>query len=205
MVEQIGHDTEEDLRAQFDLAIRDRGCEMRFAASRRASQQQPGWGFLGVHAAFFERLGQHSPGRLGQGRAPGWQERLERSIGQRTEVAPPRQAIADFSLTARARNRPPKVGVAERHVAAHKAVILADRAHGLWVWLQRTRTGMVIRAGVDDRAMLAAAGINVARVKITDPSFLNWPGIIQAAPGNIIPDFPVINKSFNFSYSGNDR
>jgi Ni,Fe-hydrogenase III large subunit len=24
-------------------------------------------------------------------------------------------------------------------------------------------------------------------------------------PGNIVPDFPVINKSFNFSYSGNDR
>ncbi len=45
----------------------------------------------------------------------------------------------------------------------------------------------------------------LARVKITDPSFLNWPGIIQAVPGNIIPDFPVINKSFNFSYSGNDR
>ena len=45
----------------------------------------------------------------------------------------------------------------------------------------------------------------IARVKITDPSFLNWPAIIEAAPGNIIPDFPVINKSFNFSYSGNDR
>jgi Ni,Fe-hydrogenase III large subunit len=45
----------------------------------------------------------------------------------------------------------------------------------------------------------------VTRVKITDPSSLNWPGIVQAAPGNIIPDFPVINKSFNFSYSGNDR
>jgi Ni,Fe-hydrogenase III large subunit/Ni,Fe-hydrogenase III component G len=45
----------------------------------------------------------------------------------------------------------------------------------------------------------------IARVKITDPSFLNWPGIVEAAPGNIIPDFPVINKSFNFSYSGNDR
>ena len=45
----------------------------------------------------------------------------------------------------------------------------------------------------------------VARVKVTDPSFLNWPGLIQAVPGNIIPDFPVINKSFNLSYSGNDR
>lgn len=45
----------------------------------------------------------------------------------------------------------------------------------------------------------------ISRVKVTDPSFLNWPGLIQAVPGNIIPDFPVINKSFNLSYSGNDR
>jgi Ni,Fe-hydrogenase III large subunit/Ni,Fe-hydrogenase III component G len=45
----------------------------------------------------------------------------------------------------------------------------------------------------------------IARVKVTDPSSLNWPAIVQAAPGNIVPDFPVINKSFNFSYSGNDR
>lgn len=46
---------------------------------------------------------------------------------------------------------------------------------------------------------------DVARVKVTDPSFLNWPAVIHAVPGNIIPDFPVINKSFNLSYSGNDR
>ena len=45
----------------------------------------------------------------------------------------------------------------------------------------------------------------IARVKVADPSFLNWPGLAHAVPGNIIPDFPVINKSFNLSYSGNDR
>lgn len=31
----------------------------------------------------------------------------------------------------------------------------------LWVWLQKTRTGMVIRAGVDDRHMVSALGVNV--------------------------------------------
>jgi branched-chain amino acid transport system permease protein len=31
----------------------------------------------------------------------------------------------------------------------------------LWFWLKRTRTGMVIRAGVDDRAMVSAMGINI--------------------------------------------
>ena len=45
----------------------------------------------------------------------------------------------------------------------------------------------------------------LARVKVTDPSFQNWPALAHAVPGNIVPDFPVINKSFNLSYSGNDR
>ncbi len=31
----------------------------------------------------------------------------------------------------------------------------------LWAWLYRTRTGMVIRAGVDDRQMTSAIGINI--------------------------------------------
>ena len=32
---------------------------------------------------------------------------------------------------------------------------------GLWLFLNRTRVGMMIRAGVDDRAMLSASGVNV--------------------------------------------
>ena len=31
----------------------------------------------------------------------------------------------------------------------------------LWLWLYRTQTGMVIRAGVDDRQMTSALGINI--------------------------------------------
>jgi branched-chain amino acid transport system permease protein len=33
----------------------------------------------------------------------------------------------------------------------------------LWLWLYRTKTGMVIRAGVDDRQMTSALGINIQR------------------------------------------
>ncbi len=65
-------------------------------------------------------------------------------------------------------------------------------------WAEAWRGPCTHWVATDDRG-------EIARVKINDPSFQNWPGIIQAAPGNIIPDFPVINKSFNFSYSGNDR
>jgi Ni,Fe-hydrogenase III large subunit len=37
-----------------------------------------------------------------------------------------------------------------------------------------------------------------------DPSWQNWPLIEVALLGNIVPDFPLINKSFNLSYSGHD-
>lgn len=37
-----------------------------------------------------------------------------------------------------------------------------------------------------------------------DPSWQNWPVLQHAIMGNIVPDFPLINKSFNLSYSGHD-
>jgi Ni,Fe-hydrogenase III large subunit len=37
-----------------------------------------------------------------------------------------------------------------------------------------------------------------------DPSWNNWPVLEHAIIGNIVPDFPLINKSFNLSYSGQD-
>jgi Ni,Fe-hydrogenase III large subunit/Ni,Fe-hydrogenase III component G len=42
------------------------------------------------------------------------------------------------------------------------------------------------------------------RVKIVDPSFMNWPALPVALAGAIVPDFPLTNKSFNLSYAGND-
>jgi Ni,Fe-hydrogenase III large subunit len=37
-----------------------------------------------------------------------------------------------------------------------------------------------------------------------DPSWQNWPALAFAVINNIVPDFPLINKSFNLSYSGCD-
>lgn len=37
-----------------------------------------------------------------------------------------------------------------------------------------------------------------------DPSWLNWPALDHLMRGNIVPDFPVCNKSVNGSYSGHD-
>ena len=44
----------------------------------------------------------------------------------------------------------------------------------------------------------------LSRVKVKDPSFANWPALNYAILKNIVPDFPLVNKSFNLSYAGND-
>lgn len=44
----------------------------------------------------------------------------------------------------------------------------------------------------------------IFRYKIRTASFCNWPLIELAVQNNIVPDFPLINKSFDLSYSGND-
>ena len=44
----------------------------------------------------------------------------------------------------------------------------------------------------------------LSRVKVVDPSFLNWPALPVSLADTIVPDFPLANKSFNLSYAGND-
>lgn len=45
---------------------------------------------------------------------------------------------------------------------------------------------------------------DIRRCHPHDPSWQNWPVLEHAVIGNIVPDFPLINKSFNLSYSGHD-
>ena len=44
----------------------------------------------------------------------------------------------------------------------------------------------------------------IRRCHAHDPSWQNWPLLEYAILGNIVPDFPLVNKSFNLSYSGQD-
>ena len=44
----------------------------------------------------------------------------------------------------------------------------------------------------------------ISRCHCHDPSWQNWPALEHAIIGNIVPDFPLINKSFNLNYAGHD-
>ncbi len=53
-------------------------------------------------------------------------------------------------------------------------------------------------------ALETGAANRIRRLHPHDPSWQNWPLLERAVLGNIVPDFPLINKSFNLSYSGHD-
>lgn len=53
-------------------------------------------------------------------------------------------------------------------------------------------------------ALEIGPGNRIRRLHPHDPSWQNWPVLEHAVLGNIVPDFPLINKSFNLSYSGHD-
>lgn len=64
-----------------------------------------------------------------------------------------------------------------------------------WIEGWRGDVFVALEAGADGR---------IARLHPRDPSWHNWPLLEHAILGNIVPDFPLINKSFNLSYAGQD-
>jgi Ni,Fe-hydrogenase III large subunit/Ni,Fe-hydrogenase III component G len=64
-----------------------------------------------------------------------------------------------------------------------------------WVEGWRGEVVVAVRIGADGK---------LDRVHPHDPSWQNWPLLEVGMLGNIVPDFPLINKSFNLSYSGVD-
>jgi Ni,Fe-hydrogenase III large subunit/Ni,Fe-hydrogenase III component G len=56
-----------------------------------------------------------------------------------------------------------------------------------WVWLRADRDG------------------TIDRLRLRSASFANWPVVAAAVPGDLVPDFPLINKSFELCYACTDR
>ncbi len=53
-------------------------------------------------------------------------------------------------------------------------------------------------------AVELAAG-RITRLRLRTGSYANWPAVAHAAAGNLLPDFPLINKSFELCYACVDR
>ncbi|MDA8068418.1 MAG: NADH-quinone oxidoreductase subunit C [Actinomycetota bacterium] len=53
--------------------------------------------------------------------------------------------------------------------------------------------------------MVELAAGRVARLHLRSASYANWPALADATAGNLLPDFPLINKSFELCYACVDR
>jgi Ni,Fe-hydrogenase III large subunit len=71
---------------------------------------------------------------------------------------------------------------------------------------QQTSEGMAIVEGFrgDILVWLRLRDGLIERCHLRDPSWFQWPLLEAAIEGNIVADFPLCNKSFNCSYSGQD-
>ena len=75
-------------------------------------------------------------------------------------------------------------------------VAVATAAYGAG-WLEGWRGEVLVALELDQYGV-------IRRCHFHDPSWQNWPLLEHAVIGNIVPDFPLINKSFNLNYSGHD-
>ena len=68
------------------------------------------------------------------------------------------------------------------------------------------REGMALVEGFrgDILVWLRIDGGRIDRCHLRDPSWFQWPLLEAAIENNIVADFPLCNKSFNCSYSGQD-
>ena len=81
-----------------------------------------------------------------------------------------------------------RVSLGNNPAAGTVALAGAEGPRGAsWLWLM---------AGADGR---------IERLHLRSASFANWPVVASVVPGNIVPDFPLINKSFELCYACTDR
>ena len=192
------------------LAIRDRLRALRHQAAT-------GWRELVFNTSFQDRLHDvgvlsgEQVGRLGTvgpaARASGLAEDLRAHSPRLTypafESAVPERATGDA-----------KARLAQRALELWQSLALLDSL------LDRPLTPTTAEPGA------AQAGIGVGRVEsprgatsciierdgerlrrlhLRTGSYANWPSVTHAAAGNLLPDFPLINKSFELCYACADR
>ncbi|HEV7629082.1 MAG TPA: formate hydrogenase, partial [Streptomyces sp.] len=123
-------------------------------------------------------------------------------------VAVPSAARGEGDVLARALVRVAEIG----HSTALLGTLLGAGRPGAWYQIFLPGVGIPLsgiglaegwRGTIAHRVELGADG-RLTRWKIVDPSFLTWPALPLALADTIVPDFPLVNKSFNLSYAGND-
>jgi Ni,Fe-hydrogenase III large subunit len=158
-----------------------------------------------VSAALAARLG--LVGLAGRASAQAFDVRIDLPCEPYGDLAPGKIGRSEGDVAAR---------VAVRFVELHESLRLVHRIldalpSGPHVTVVPVPADRAVGAGLIEGwrgpvfvALEAGAAGTIRRCHPHDPSWQNWPVLEHAIIGNIVPDFPLINKSFNLSYSGHD-
>ena len=83
---------------------------------------------------------------------------------------------------------PVRVPLCREAVTGQTALTGVEGPRGTsWLWLRAGEAG------------------TVDRVRLRSASFANWPVVAASVTGDLVPDFPLINKSFELCYACTDR
>ena len=89
---------------------------------------------------------------------------------------------------ARLPSGPVRVPLGGQAVGGASSLAGAEGPRGTsWIWLRAGRDG------------------TLDRVRLRSASFANWPVVAASVTGDLVPDFPLINKSFELCYACTDR
>jgi Ni,Fe-hydrogenase III large subunit/Ni,Fe-hydrogenase III component G len=145
-------------------------------------------------------------GLAGRASAQGWDARVKPGFAPYDDLAPRLVTHRNGDVAARVTVRFEEIAESLRLVravieriapGAIAATVAAPAGQALGIGRVEGWRGEVLIA-------LETSGDSVRRCHPHDPSWQVWPAIEHAVMGNIVPDFPLINKSFNLSYSGQD-
>lgn len=190
--------------AEVDRVLRElEGLEAKLFGSASNMERLTGTGVLSAEHA--RNLGVVGVGARASGIATDSRADLGLDAGLAEESLIP-SLRHEGDVLARARVRIDEIAVSRRLLsqlvrdplpASPVATKLpADATGEGWGWAEGARGEVLTYVRLE-------AG-RVARLKPRSPSRMNWPAVTLAMPGNIVPDFPLINKSFDLSYGGCD-
>jgi Ni,Fe-hydrogenase III large subunit len=186
-------DTEREVRALKEIYDEHAGLQDRFLTTGRVSPRLAAQ--LGLTGLAGRASGQAADLRCDHGWAPYDQFKVVKAGSRQGDVAA-RVAVRfdevfeSLRLIRAACSGLPNDAI---HTALQAPTVAAAGAG--WVEGWRGEVLVVLQTSADGR---------IVRCHCHDPSWQNWPVIEHAVIGNIVPDFPLINKSFNLSYSGHD-
>jgi Ni,Fe-hydrogenase III large subunit len=182
-----------------------------------AADARRGWREILFNASFQDRLPGIGAVSLDDARQLGAVGPAARASGLADDVRSSRGHLAYAGFNAAALVRP--VGDARARLEQRALeldqcfALLDDLLDGRIASAETERGGEASAIGVGrvesprgaTLCIVEQSGGRVERLRLRTGSYANWPAVAHAAVGELLPDFPLINKSFELCYACADR